>query len=100
MSNRPRTLKELRAMRKKILALAAKYGATHVRVFGSVARGDAQPRSDVDFLVDFPRNQSVFDLVGLWQELTELLGCEVDLLVATQSDDPLMRSAHEDAVVL
>ena len=67
----------LRARRDEIIALAKQYGAENVRVFGSVARGDATPKSDVDFLVSAQPGVSMFDLVGLWLELKELLGCEV-----------------------
>ncbi len=73
----------LRARREEILQIAARYGASNVRVFGSVARGEAGPESDIDLLVDFAPEASLFDLVGLKQDLEELLGCEVDL--ATES---------------
>lgn len=91
------TLDDLRAKRDEILRLAERYGATNIRVFGSVARGDAQTSSDVDFLVDFPRNRSIFDLVALWQGLTDLLGCEVDLVVEEQPTDRFMQAALRDA---
>ena len=91
------TLDDLRAKRDEIVRLAEQYGATNIRVFGSVARGDAHTGSDVDFLVDFPRNRSIFDLVGLWQALTDLLGCEVDLVVEEQPTDRFMQSALRDA---
>jgi hypothetical protein len=94
------TLEDLRAKRADILRLAKQHGADNVRVFGSIARGDAHPNSDVDFLVDFPRNRSIFDLVGLWQDLTELLGCEVDLVVEEHPADNFMQAALEDAVPL
>jgi predicted nucleotidyltransferase len=91
------TLDDLRAKRNEILRLAEQYGATNVRVFGSVARGDARSNSDIDFLVDFPRNRSIFDLVGLWQALTDLLGCEVDLVVEEEPADRFMQAALRDA---
>ena len=65
--------------RDEVLHLAEKYGAHNVRIFGSVARGEASADSDVDFLVDFGPGATIFDMVGLWQDLTELLGREVDL---------------------
>jgi len=65
--------------RDDVLRLAEKYGAYNVRVFGSVARGEATSDSDVDLLVDFRAGSSIFDMVGLWQDLTELLEREVDL---------------------
>ncbi|NUQ03595.1 MAG: nucleotidyltransferase family protein [Anaerolineae bacterium] len=61
------------------MKLAEQYGATNVRVFGSVARGEAREDSDVDFLVEFRAGSSLFEVVGLWVRLKELLGREVDL---------------------
>jgi predicted nucleotidyltransferase len=66
--------------RDAILALAAKYGASNVRVFGSVAEGKADEHSDVDFLVDMEPGRSLFDLGGLLMDLQELLGREVDVV--------------------
>ena len=66
--------------RDTILTLAAKYGASNVRVFGSVAEGEANEASDVDFLVDMEPGRSLFDLGGLLMDLEELLGRRVDLI--------------------
>jgi uncharacterized protein len=70
----------LHEKRDEILALAAKHKAHNVRVFGSVVRGDEGPESDVDFLVAFDDHASLFDLIGLIQDLEELLGREVDVV--------------------
>lgn len=98
----PPTLESLRARRDEIIALAGLHGASNVRVFGSVARGEAVPESDVDFLVDMRAGASMFDLVGLWLDLKDLLGCEVSLV--TDDDHPrrarFMQHAREDAVPL
>lgn len=66
--------------REEILRLAAQYGAHNVRVFGSTARGDAGPDSDVDLLVDFEPGRSLLDLSALMQDLQELLGRPVDVV--------------------
>ncbi len=66
--------------RQQILSIADKYGAHNVRVFGSVARGEARPDSDIDFLVDLEPGRSLFDLRGLLYELQSLLGVEVDVV--------------------
>jgi predicted nucleotidyltransferase len=71
---------QIRAKRNEILALAAKYGATNLRLFGSVVRGEAGPRSDVDILVDLEAGRSLLDQFGLGQDLEELLGCKVDVV--------------------
>ena len=83
------TLDDLRARRDTILRLAGQYGAFNVRVFGSVARGDAASDSDIDLVMGFPSGTSMFDLVGLWLDLQELLGREVSLLDEAALDQPL-----------
>lgn len=65
--------------RDAILAVAAKHGAHSVRVFGSVARGDYDENSDVDFLVELEPGRSLFDLSALIEDLKELLGVKVDV---------------------
>ena len=75
------TLEELRSHhRHLIIALAEKRGAHNVRVFGSIARGDQRPDSDIDFLVDFEPGRSLLDLTGLWLDLEGALGCKVDVV--------------------
>jgi uncharacterized protein len=66
--------------RDEILALAAQYDAVNVRLFGSVARESERPDSDVDFLVDVQRQWSLFDHIGLIQDLEDLIGRKVDLI--------------------
>ena len=66
--------------REEILRLAAKHGARNVRVFGSVARGKADERSDIDFLVDMEQGRSLLDMGGLLMGLRELLGRPVDVV--------------------
>lgn len=66
--------------RSRILALARRYGAVRVRLFGSVARGDAGPASDIDLLVRMRADRSFFDFVSLWQDLEAALGRRVDLV--------------------
>ena len=66
--------------KEQVLALAAKYGASNVRIFCSVALGTADADSDIDFLVDMEKGRSLFDLGGLLMELQELLGRKVDVV--------------------
>lgn len=70
----------LRKKRGAILELAARHGVRELRVFGSVARGDAGPGSDIDFLVKADAGTSLFDLGGFLMDLEKLLGCEVDVV--------------------
>lgn len=85
--------------REAILKLAEKYGATNVRVFGSVARGEARPDSDVDFLVDFPEKSSIFDAIGLWLDLADLMGREVSVVPAG-ADERFEKRIQQDLVKL
>lgn len=69
----------LQEKREEILNLAAKHGASNVRIFGSVARGEAKFESDVDFLVEMEPGRSLLDRVALIQDLEDLLGRKVDV---------------------
>lgn len=84
------TLRMIRKRRAEILALAAKRGAKNIRVFGSVARGDANERSDIDFLVEFEPGRTLVDHAGLVDDLERLLGARVDV-VSQGALHPLMR---------
>jgi uncharacterized protein len=72
----------LEEKRGEILRIAAEHGARDVRVFGSVARGEADRQSDIDFLVELEAGRSLFDLGGLQTELESLLGRRVDVVTA------------------
>ena len=74
-------LKELISeKRREILEIADKHGAYNVRIFGSVARGEADEKSDVDILVELEPERSLLDLGGLLIDLEALLGCKVDVV--------------------
>ncbi len=73
-------LEELRRRREEILQTAARHGAYNVRVFGSVATGEAGEDSDIDFLVKFEAQRSLIDQALLKQELEHLLGRRVDVV--------------------
>jgi len=66
--------------KEQILAVAAKYGASNVRVFGSVVQGTADENSDIDFLVDMQKGRSLFDMGGLLMELEKLLHRKADIV--------------------
>jgi len=70
----------LQEKRGDILRIAAKRGATNLRIFGSVARGEADLESDIDILVDLEPGRSLFDLGGLLMDLQDLLGRKVDVV--------------------
>ena len=81
---------DLHKKRQEILHIAERYGAHNIRVFGSVARGEDQPESDVDLLVDMASGRSLLDLVGLGQDLEELLDRKLDV-VTDASLHPALR---------
>ena len=70
----------LESKKGEIHSIAAKHGAYNVRIFGSVARGEAKPDSDVDFLVAMDRGRTLLDQGGLLMDLRDLLGLEVDVV--------------------
>src|SRR2546427_655757 len=76
----PRSAMDLQAKRQDILRVAAKHGAHNIRLFGSAARGEDNPDSDLDLLVEMESGRSLLDLVALGQDLEELLQRKVDVL--------------------
>jgi predicted nucleotidyltransferase len=90
----------LRAKRDEILQICAKYGARNVRVFGSVARGEADEQSDIDLLVEFEPNRSLLDHAGLWVELQELLGVKVDVVSAHGLKPRIRERVLQEAIPL
>jgi uncharacterized protein len=74
--------RHLRQRRTAVLRLTQNRRAHNVRVFGSVARGDNGPSSDIDLLVDFDEGVGLLDLIGLERELSNLLGVNVDVTPA------------------
>ena len=75
---RPREM--LAARRDEILAIVKRHHGRSVAIFGSVARGDDHPGSDIDFLVDFEPGSSLFDLMHITDELTKLLNRPIDVV--------------------
>lgn len=86
--------------RDQILRIAAKHGVQRIRVFGSVARGDAGPQSDVDFLVEVGPHHSPFFPGGLVADLESLLGRRVDVVEPDGLYAPLKDFVLKEAVPL
>jgi len=93
------TLARLHATRERIIQVAAGRRLSNVRVFGSVARGEAGVGSDVDLLVRPDRDASVFDLAGFMVDVEEMLGLSVDV-VSDQGRGPAMDRIRAEAVAL
>jgi predicted nucleotidyltransferase len=96
----PVTLADLRRKRDQILRLADRYRVRNVRVFGSVVRGDLEPWSDVDFIVDPLPGHSLFDRAALVVALSELLGTEVDVASESELREFVRARARAEAVAL
>jgi len=95
------TIDQLRTQRREeILRLAALRGARNVRVFGSLARGDADERSDIDLLVDLEPGRSLLDLGGLNLDLERLLGSRVDVVSSRGLRDRVRERVLREAVAL
>ncbi len=90
----------IREQRETILRVAAKHGATQVRLIGSVARGDARPDSDVDLLVMWQQGTSLLDQAALKLELEGLLGRKVDIASDGWVKPSIRESVYRDAIVL
>jgi len=87
----------LKDRREDILRIAAQHGAHNVRVFGSVARGDARPDSDVDLLVELEPGRSLLDLGGLLMDLQTLLDREVDVVTDNGLRDRIRARVLQEA---
>lgn len=92
------SMESLRASRTEILAAAARHGASNVRVYGSVARGEARSDSDIDLLVDMDAGRSLLDLAGLHLELEDMLGFQVE--IGTDVKPRLRERVHAEAIAL
>ena len=94
------TLTELRSRRDEIIEVARSRGASRVRVFGSVARGDATETSDIDFLVDLEPDRNLLDLGGLLMDLQDLLQHDVDVVTERGLRPRVAEHVLADAVEL
>ena len=84
-------LDRLKQLKDEILRIARKHNAEKVCVFGSCARREETPASDVDLLVDFNQNATLFDQVDIQDEMHSLLNCDVDV-VSRRGLHPYIRS--------
>ena len=90
----------LKEKREAILCICAKHGARNVRVFGSVARSEADEQSDIDLLVDMEPGRSLLDLGGLLMDLQALLGQNVDVMTARGLKPRIREKVLAEAVAL
>lgn len=99
-ANFPKSIDMLDNHRDAIQQAAERYGATNLRVFGSVARGEAEANSDFDILVDLEPGRSLFDLGGLLMELREILARDVDVVTEQGLRQRIREHVINEAVAL
>jgi len=95
-----RLIEKLRQEREAIITIASHHHAENVRLFGSVARGEDRPDSDIDFLVDFQPGSTLFDHVALIEELATKLNRKVDVVSSRSLNKHLSERVLQEAVML
>lgn len=95
--NLKQTLEE---KREKIIGIAAKYGASNIRIFDSIARGEANQNSDIDFLMDIESGKSLLNRIALIQELEDLLECKVDVAKSENLHELIRAKILKEAIPL
>ena len=95
-----RTSDRIAGCRNRIREIAAQHGATQVRVFGSVARGADNDRSDLDLLVELSPDAGLLELIAIKQDLEDLLDCRVDVVTPASLSPYLREDVLRQAIVL
>jgi predicted nucleotidyltransferase len=90
----------LQEKREDILRFANRRGASNVRIFGSVARGEADSKSDIDILVDLEPGRNLLDLGGLLMDLQDLLGHNVDVVTERGLRERIRERVLREAIPL
>lgn len=96
----PITFIDLKAKKSDIINISSQYHAENIRVFGSVARGDASEKSDIDFLVSFLPQACLFDQIELIEKLSILLQTKVDVISERAIHPFLQQKILKEAVPL
>ena len=87
-------------IRKKIISILIKHGIKRILVFGSYARNEATPKSDLDLIVEFPEGTSLLDHVGIEMELSEALNMKIDLLSRNGISPYIKDQVLKEAIVI
>jgi predicted nucleotidyltransferase len=92
--------RRVRSKRRELVAAAAEHGVTNLRVFGSVARGQDRPDSDLDMLADLPPGMGLLGLGRVQSELEAIVGTQVDLVPAVSLKPEVRERAGRDLIAL
>ena len=92
--------KTLSNKRDEILRIAGAHGARDLRLFGSVSRGEATARSDIDLLINLEPGRTLLDIVAIKQDLEDLLGCKVDVVTEDAVSQYIREQILKDAISL
>ncbi len=87
-------------IKEKIISILVKHGIKRILVFGSYARNEATPKSDLDLIVDFPEGTSLLDHVGIEIELSEALNMKIDLLSQNGISPYIKDHVLKEAIVI
>lgn len=90
----------VREKREEIVNIAASHGAQEVQIFGSLARGQAGPESDLDILVKLDPDRTLLDLVAIKQDLEGFLNCSVDVVTEAAISPYIREQVLKDAIAL
>ena len=95
-------LDRLRHLKEDVLRIAGRHNAGKIYIFGSCARGEETPESDVDFVADFKAHSTLFNVVGLELDLSDLLGCSVDVVTLDrlEKEDEFSRTVRKEMLEL
>ena len=93
-------LQNIQEKRQETIKIATKYGASNIRIFGSVARGEATENSDIDFLMDIESGHSLLHRISLIQELEDLLNCKVDVAKPQQLHEIIKEQVLQESIPL
>lgn len=94
-------IETIKEKREKIINIAAKHGAYNVRIFGAVARGEADEKSDIDFLIDYDIEKiTPWFPVGLIHDLQDFLGKKVDVVTASGLKERIKERVFKEAILL
>ncbi len=85
---------------EEVASILASHGAKKVSIFGSYARGEQKPESDLDIIVEFSERKSLLDIVGIEQELSDELGIKVDLLTEKSISPYLIDRIRKEMMVI